>query len=161
LSPSFARCHTCKLGTCHSGAWPTRLGRPPMRRPSGKRIRIHRIPLHDRDDAFAPLQTRRDSGSMPLIYEKRKRNIFAKGARQDFCVTARRANQMRLGVTNPTAAQALSVCGSRCSQSRVCVTFGTPQNRSAGHMRATDEPAGMGTGIARNGSAAGSLARGR
>jgi hypothetical protein len=33
-----------KLGTCHLGARPARFGRPPTRRPSSKRIRVHRIP---------------------------------------------------------------------------------------------------------------------
>jgi hypothetical protein len=46
---------TARLGTCHLGVRPARFSRPRMRRPSSKRIRVHHIPLHDRDDAFAPL----------------------------------------------------------------------------------------------------------
>jgi hypothetical protein len=71
---------------------------------------VHRIPPHDRDDAFVPLDEA-GQGSLTLIYEKRKTNIFAKGAGQESCVTARRANQARAGIVNLTAPQALSVAG--------------------------------------------------
>jgi hypothetical protein len=50
-----ARFVTARLGTCRWGAGPARLGRPRARCSSRSAARVHRIPPHDRDDAFAPL----------------------------------------------------------------------------------------------------------
>jgi hypothetical protein len=73
----ISRLVTARLGTCHWGAGPARLRRPPMRRPSSKRIRVHRIPPHDRDDAFAPL-AEAGQREMTMIFRKAEDLYFSK-----------------------------------------------------------------------------------
>jgi hypothetical protein len=71
---------TARLGTCRWGAGPARFGRPPMRRLSSKRIRVHRIPPRVRDDAYAPLQSRRDGATIIMIFQKKRKRIIFRGA---------------------------------------------------------------------------------
>ena len=60
----------------------TRLCRPPARRPSSKRARVHRSPSHVRDDAYAPSQgTGCDSSSM--TYEKKKQDSLNRKKKSD------------------------------------------------------------------------------
>ena len=51
-------------------------------RPSGEHISVHRIPPHDRDDAFAPLHRGGTRCVRTYNYEYRKLIIFARGAGQ-------------------------------------------------------------------------------
>lgn len=82
LSPSLAGCHAHKLGTCHSGARPTRFGRP---RAASFVGRCRPRPSHPRP-AFvttrSPLSSRRDGRRETYFLKKRNYFIFRQGLEQ-------------------------------------------------------------------------------
>src|SRR5690242_10730884 len=83
LLPSLALFVTLRAWPQRREARTTRFRRPRRHRSSHAASRPSHPALHVRDDREAPLRRARDSRSEPWIAEKRKNNIFAKGAGQE------------------------------------------------------------------------------
>jgi hypothetical protein len=73
------RKHRRQLGAGPWGARTTRLRRPRKGPLVSQRLRVHRIPLHVRDDAYAP-RVGAERTEASIISEKMKSGFFDPGA---------------------------------------------------------------------------------